>query len=461
MKTTFKFIIAAMAAVSVFASCRKEMSIETANNTNDGVRVISAQFDNSTKSTLDSFTPKFNNGDQIKVANGVGTPETLTVSVDGSGNATFTTALTGPLTAVYPADAAKLNGNAIEGVLVKTVQDGTFANANIAMATITAESSSATFQGQTAVFRITPGAGASTKYVEVITAGPEIANTTTTDFTKKNKIHVATTTTTAAYEVFVSVLVPTGLKLRDLSFADGSNIKTVNNTTAIAANTIYTIEDDSGWDQPYVEIEMTVGTETQKYKWATMNIGANSATEVGQYFAWGGVNGQVPSSSTFNPGFSWSNCPFAATTNPKFNKYVPDSKTSYLADGFSGDTKTVLDLTDDAANANWGGSWRMPTKEEFDALCALQTKSWKTNYNASGVNGYEFTDANSNSIFLPAAGYGFGTVFDNASDLGYYWSSSLYTDDPIFAYYLDFIDGHAYTNFLDRYYGHSVRALSE
>ncbi len=103
----------------------------------------------------------------------------------------------------------------------------------------------------------------------------------------------------------------------------------------------------------------------------------------------------------------------------------------------------------------------MPTKAEFDALCALTTKSWQTDYNGSGVNGYLFTDANDNSIFLPAAGCGGGTGLDNAGDVGYYWSSSLGTDNPIYAYCLNFFDGLASTNLGDRYNGQSVRALSE
>ena len=100
MKTTFKFIIAAMAAISVFSSCQKELANETVNNTTGGVRTIAVQFDNSTKATLDGFTPKFANGDAIRVSN-TEKSEECTVSVDGSGNATFTTTLSGDLN-IFP-----------------------------------------------------------------------------------------------------------------------------------------------------------------------------------------------------------------------------------------------------------------------------------------------------------------------------------------------------------------------
>lgn len=442
MKTTFKFIIAAMAAVSVFSSCQKELANETVNNTTGGARTIAVQFDNSTKATLDGFTPKFANGDAIRVSN-TEKSEECTVSVDGSGNATFTTTLSGALTAIYPSAAAVLTPGTpdgkITGFKVSTSQTGELKDAIIAKATIAENSSEATFQGQTAVFRITPGAGTSTRYVEVITAGPEIANTTTTGYTKKNKIHVETDDSD---EVFVSVLVPAGgLKLRDLSFADGSNMKTVINTTAIAANTIYTIKGDSGWDKPYVEIN--------GLKWAKMNIGASSETEFGEYFAWGETTGHVCSGtttgSTFSHNFNWSTAPFNNGQSTYYASYFTSVKDSECPGG-------ILALKNDAANANWGGSWRMPTKAEFEAL---GTGTWVT----SPVKGCEF--GTSSKIFLPAAGYG-DSALRYGGFRGYYWSSSLYTDNLSRACFLIFSSSDAGSaGNGDRSYGQSVRALSD
>ena len=444
MKTTFKFIIAAMAASAVFASCQKELATENSTESTDGIRVISASFSAPTKSYLnpeDDKTPKFSDGDTIKVSNGT-TSEDCTISVNGE-VATFSTTLTGTLTAVYPSTAAKMNGNVIDEttVLVSTVQDGTFASANIAMAT--GFTTSATFTNKTAVIKITPGAGANTKYVEVITAGLDIANTTTTDYTKKNKIHV---NTTSADSVYVSILVPpSGLKVQNLSFADGSKIKTEkDNTNEIAVNTISSVS-SSGWTTPYVEIN--------GLKWAKMNIGANSETEAGYYFSWGGIVGYKYASSKWvkasdnvdlSGGFSQSNAPYYDNTNSKYTKYT----------GTSGDGKTILEFTDDAANANWGGSWRMPTMAEFDAL-ASETKVWD-----STNKGYTF-GISPNTIFLPAAGYGDGTDLNYVGGSGYYWSSSLYTAYPNRAHGLCFYDGYASTSIDDRFLGRSVRALSE
>ena len=111
------------------------------------------------------------------------------------------------------------------------------------------------------------------------------------------------------------------------------------------------------------------------------------------------------------------------------NKYTfADGQTSgvwYNSYGnFIGDNKTTLDLSDDAANASWGGSWRMPTNAELEELIDNCTCTWTTQ---NGVNGYKVTSkTNGNSIFLPAAGGRDGSDLNVAGSVGCYWSSSLY-----------------------------------
>ena len=161
----------------------------------------------------------------------------------------------------------------------------------------------------------------------------------------------------------------------------------------------------------YVDLGLSV-------KWATCNVGATKPEEYGDYFAWG-------------------------ETQPK----------DYY------DNKTTLDLSDDAARANWGGSWRMPTKAEQDELRNNCTWTWTTQ---NGVNGYKVTSkSNGNSIFLPAAGYRYVSSLNDAGSLGYYWSSSLYTDNPNFAYSLFFGSSDVVWYIIDRYYGFSVRPVCQ
>ena len=124
------------------------------------------------------------------------------------------------------------------------------------------------------------------------------------------------------------------------------------------------------------------------------------------------------------------------------------------------DNKTQLELSDDAARANWGGAWRMPTAAEMTELREQCTWSWTTQ---NGVNGYKVTSKKSgytnNSIFLPTAGYRNGSSLIYAGSSGNYWSSSLDTDNPGDAWNVNFDSGHVYRESYSRDYGHSVRPV--
>jgi len=185
----------------------------------------------------------------------------------------------------------------------------------------------------------------------------------------------------------------------------------------------------------YVDLGLSV-------KWAKYNVGATTETGYGDYFAWGETTGYNEGKTNFAS--DWSNYYFG--TQSSFTKYT-------------GSDYTVLQKEDDAAYAALGGKFRMPTKAEIDALLAL-SKTWVTNYNGSGINGYTFT-GNGNTLFLPAAGYRDDTYLDSTGSLGYYWSSSLDTDNPRRAWDLNFDSGDAYAYNDIRCYGFSVRAVSE
>ena len=145
-------------------------------------------------------------------------------------------------------------------------------------------------------------------------------------------------------------------------------------------------------------------------KWATKNVGAEKETDYGLYFAWREIQGHTVD--------ELKNCEtlFSASAY-EYSKYNEE------------DGKTVLDLSDDAARAHLGGSWRTPTDEEFDSFVKATTHEWIENYKGSGVNGMLFTDKNDKTkkVFFPAAGYCHnGSLYDNGS-YGCLWSSSLRT----------------------------------
>ena len=179
-------------------------------------------------------------------------------------------------------------------------------------------------------------------------------------------------------------------------------------------------------------------------KWATMNVGANAPEEYGDYFEWGETEPK--------DNYSWSTYKWCNGSSSTMTKYCFDSDYGTV------DNKTVLDLEDDAARANWGGSWRMPTYEEIKELFEKCTWEWTT---LNGVNGRKVTGPNGNSIFLPAAGCRYGSSLSYAGSYGYYWSSSLSTDNPLNGWYLSFYSSYFYMNYSSRYYGQSVRAVCQ
>ena len=175
-------------------------------------------------------------------------------------------------------------------------------------------------------------------------------------------------------------------------------------------------------------------------RWATCNVGATNPEDFGDYFAWGET---VPKED-----YSWETYRLGDFYGNNFIKYN------------SSDGLTVLEFSDDAATVNWGCEWRMPTISEIQELKDNCTWTWTTE---NGVYGYRVTShSNTNSIFLPAAGYRIGTTTNNDID-GCYWSSSLYTDDIISAWYLYFYNNN---NIFDNFYygrfsGHVVRPVCQ
>ena len=120
------------------------------------------------------------------------------------------------------------------------------------------------------------------------------------------------------------------------------------------------------------------------------------------------------------------------------------------------DNKTTLEASDDVASVKWGGSWRMPTRAEQDELRNNCTWKWTT---LNGVNGYRVTGPNGNSIFLPAAGYRYGTGVFNQGSYGHYWSSSLNSSISYGAYGLSFDSSfYDWDNDL-RYFARTVRPV--
>ena len=183
--------------------------------------------------------------------------------------------------------------------------------------------------------------------------------------------------------------------------------------------------------------------------WAACNVGADTPEGYGDYFAWG----ETQPKDTYN----WSTYQYANGTSdndPQLTKYCANSAYGY--NGFT-DNLTTLLPEDDAATANWGGDWRMPTQAEFQELIDNTTVTWTTR---NGVNGRLFTAANGNSLFLPAAGYYNGSSLYYEGNYGACWLSSLNTNNSRWAWYINI---NSNTNYMGdngrRNYGLSVRPV--
>ena len=187
--------------------------------------------------------------------------------------------------------------------------------------------------------------------------------------------------------------------------------------------------------------------------WATTNIGAETESDSGLYFAWGDVSGYTKEqigSSAGQKYFGWADYKYSlnggstATAMTKYN---------------STDGKTVLEPSDDAAAVHMGGSWRMPTTTEFKELYNNTNNSWAT---INGVNGRKFTSKTDSTkyVFFPAAGNGDnGILYDEGSN-GFVWSSSLYSSNVVYGYFLYFLSSSVDPQLnYNRRYGVSVRGV--
>ena len=192
--------------------------------------------------------------------------------------------------------------------------------------------------------------------------------------------------------------------------------------------------------------------------WAETNIGAENPEDYGYYFWWGDTIGYKQDNDKWvaSDGSS-SNFSFSSSKVSTYNK----NNSKLQSEGWF-TSSGVLTPEHDAARAHWGENWRMPTDDEFDALCDNCTWTW-TSFN--GVNGYVVKgkgDYSSSSIFLPAAGRGGGTSLGLAGSSGSYWSSVPNSDTSYGSWYLYFGSiGRIVGYFDDRGIGHPVRPVSD
>lgn len=220
-------------------------------------------------------------------------------------------------------------------------------------------------------------------------------------------------------------------------------------------------------------VDLGLRSGGNKILFATCNIGAANPEDYGDFFAWGETSVRYSGLVAGSPGsvtgatFELSNCPFhtGASSSTGWSKYIPTGRESYTVSG-TADNKLVLDAADDAACVLWGGSWRMPDKEELQYLVSSSvTYEWfDDDYNGTGVAGMLVTgkgDYSANSIFLPAAGCCQDGQWFQPNGYAHYWSRSVNVDMPMYAWYTHFMY-HSYIvteGGEHRGHGHSIRPV--
>ena len=186
---------------------------------------------------------------------------------------------------------------------------------------------------------------------------------------------------------------------------------------------------ENGYD--WVDLGLPSGT-----LWAGMNIGATSSVEYGDFFAWG----ETETKSIFN--------------GNNYKHHNNESAITKYSGYLTGDNKSYLDKEDDAANANWGAKWYIPSRTEWEELKEYCDWVWVDINGSKG--GYNVTSkSNGNSIFLPAAGFKSGAFCLAFGTDGHYWSSTLNNSTPSCAWEMSF----SKLSSGNRFQGNSIRPV--
>ena len=270
----------------------------------------------------------------------------------------------------------------------------------------------------------------------------------------------------------------------------------------------------AGWEwdgiTPMPEaVDLGIVVDGKNIKWASLNLGAANYYDYGDWYAWGET---IPYYTSIWPlqwvkrnetdeaflRYNWESYIYANGASNMLTKYCPnnDMDATYWdqeARPEGPDGLTSLQSSDDPVRQRLGGTWRMPTWEEFEAL--MQTKGnedyeWKFNVVATDKDGNQLSDLNGNrykgiritristgaSIYLPAAGLsGYNDRYPvgfYCASWGFYWSSTLDTEPEesrenfpspqnARAFHFDQIERCISPGWVWRCYGMSIRPVTE
>ena len=277
---------------------------------------------------------------------------------------------------------------------------------------------------------------------------PEIK---TTQATSNNSVKFTYSGATADATGVFYLPVAIGTYNLTIQVYDGSKVSTTNATVGIERSTLkvmniktdYTDRSKTVDGHKFIDLGLPSGL-----LWAETNIGAETAYDDGNYYAWG----ETTTKNTYD---DWSTYNYYNTSSSSVSKYT------------STDGKAVLESSDDAASVVWDSSCHMPTQANFEELCNTQNCTWTwvscTNSDGKDINCYKvLSKTNNKIIYLPVSGVLNSSGLVLHSSQGFYWSSALDNNDVSYAYYLDLSkNGYSCNYSAGRFLGFSVRPVAE
>ena len=444
----------AFAAIVSFASCSSEDNNTTIEN-ESATKVMTftatqegdEQSTRAAISTSDSKVINWEEGDQISIFDGTNNKQFTLKDGKGTPNATFTgEALeSGSYTAVYPYQStASLSGNDVTNVTLpatQTATDNSF-DKNAALMMAQSNSNTLNFKNVVGYVKVKPTFNCTRIDLKAFDNSAVLAGTGTVSYNNgKPTLDLSETKDYAitlrgdikANKYYYIAVPPVTLKAGwTIEFTAKDNGKLYSrkgtNDITFTRNKVtdlgeFATTGDYWYDPVRADQEVdlgltiTIGTKNYKVIFAKSNLTttglATNEYDYGDYFAWGAIKpwyteiDKTSSSWTAtwekSGGYSITNAPFYNSSTDSYTKYTP------------GD---ALEASDDAARQILKGDWRIPTTEIWAALVNNSTKDWD-----STNKGYKFTK-NSQTLFLPAAGYVWVTSFEKVGSSGRYWSGT-------------------------------------
>ena len=433
--TTMKKIIFAIAAVAaMFGSCSQDADLEIVDNVAkpEAITSINASSENGTRAVVDGTSIKWQTDDQLGLlgtnasSEAKNTAYTLS-SGQGSTSGSFANAssdITAISATMYPyqegatwdATNSKLT---LEIPFLQTGVKGSF-DPKAAIMYAIGSSTNQTLSLAVNFLKITIGAG------ETNVHAVSISSTTTA---LSGKMDVTSSGVTAASKGTLNSVTLTAGKGKCFEAGDYYIAVKAGDIANPSVSYVYYNGDHTATEKTKagtgtlafddknvraINVDFNSGTVTARNAvqlwangpyFATMNIGATSETDYGNYFAWGGTIAYADGDG----------------------KSVGEGEYARGPENLSGATDTATQL--------WGSNWCMPSDNDFWNLLRYSdftTTTYKWDV-VNGVVGRKFTGKeaySSNSVFFPTAGYSSyfsGTKITSTGEYGYgyYWSSTV------------------------------------